>query len=240
MAAIRDTQPPRLPKLSMDRKGLIESRLSSLIAEDDQDSRRFFDQQASTVDMTAAALLNCEFRNLAIDTIIAERTHVNHVLTDSCRTALLDICSIGMENSIAVRCAFGSVQANAAKIIGMEIRGCRIDYLNCRDAICRDIMFRDCEIGELDGNGARLSRIAFTGTRIPCSMPYAPMWICVVRGYGRFAMSIHWMGPPCLWHRSPTFPRCSHEASASAHSDRLPSVHIENGPSECWTHPIMS
>ncbi|KOA60815.1 hypothetical protein BAAM0499_02250 [Bifidobacterium animalis subsp. animalis MCC 0499] len=166
MAAIRDTQPPRLPKLSMDRKGLIESRLSSLIAEDDQDSRRFFDQQASTVDMTAAALLNCEFRNLAIDTIIAERTHVNHVLTDSCRTALLDICSIGMENSIAVRCAFGSVQANAAKIIGMEIRGCRIDYLNCRDAICRDIMFRDCEIGELDGNGARLSRIAFTGTRI--------------------------------------------------------------------------
>lgn len=166
MAAIRDTQPPRLPKLSMDRKGLIESRLSSLIAEDDQDSRCFFDQQASTVDMTAAALLNCEFRNLAIDTIIAERTHVNHVLTDSCRTALLDICSIGMENSIAVRCAFGAVQANAAKIIGMEIRGCRIDYLNCRDAICRDIMFRDCEIGELDGNGARLSRIAFTGTRI--------------------------------------------------------------------------
>ncbi len=166
MAAIRDTQPPRLPKLSMDRKGLIESRLSSLTAEDDQDSRRFFDQQASTVDMTATALLNCEFRNLAIDTIIAERTHVNHVLTDSCRTALLDICSIGMENSIAVRCAFGAVQANAAKIIGMEIRGCRIDYLNCRDAICRDIMFRDCEIGELDGNGARLSRIAFTGTRI--------------------------------------------------------------------------
>ncbi|MCR1995864.1 pentapeptide repeat-containing protein [Bifidobacterium animalis subsp. animalis] len=150
----------------MDRKGLIESRLSSLTAEDDQDSRRFFDQQTSTVDMTAAALLNCEFRNLAIDTIIAERTHVNHVLTDSCRTALLDICSIGMENSIAVRCAFGAVQANAAKIIGMEIRGCRIDYLNCRDAICRDIMFRDCEIGELDGNGARLSRIAFTGTRI--------------------------------------------------------------------------
>lgn len=155
MAAIRDTQPPRLPKLSMDRKGLIESRLSSLIAEDDQDSRRFFDQQASTVDMTAAALLNCEFRNLAIDTIIAERTHVNHVLTDSCRTALLDICSIGMENSIAVRCAFGAVQANAAKIIGMEIRGCRIDYLNCRDAICRDIMFRDCEIGELDGNSVK-------------------------------------------------------------------------------------
>lgn len=166
MAAIRDTQPPRLPKLSMDRKGLIESRLSSLTAEDNQDSRRFFDQQAFTVDMTAAALLNCEFRNLAIDTIIAERTHVNHVLTDSCRTALLDICSIGMENSIAVRCAFGAVRTNAAKIIGMEIRGCRIDYLNCRDAICRDIMFRDCEIGELDGNGARLSRIAFTGTRI--------------------------------------------------------------------------
>ena len=118
-----------------------------LTAEDDQDSRRFFDQQASTIDMTAAALLNCEFRNLAIDTIIAERTHVNHVLVDSCRTALLGIRSIGMENSIAVHCSFGAVQANTAKIIGMEIRGCRIDYLNCRDAICRDIMFRDCEIG---------------------------------------------------------------------------------------------
>lgn len=166
MAAIRDTQPPRLPELPMGGEGLIESRLSSLTAEDDQDSRRFFDQQASTIDMTAAALLNCEFRNLAIDTIIAERTHVNHVLADSCRTALLDIRSIGMENSIAVNCAFGAVQANTAKIIGMEIRGCRIDYLNCRDAICRDIMFRDCEIGELDGNDARLSRIAFTGTRI--------------------------------------------------------------------------
>lgn len=136
MAAIRDTQPPRLPKFPMGGEGLIESRLSLLTAEDDQDSRRFFDQQASTIDMTAAALLNCEFRNLAIDTIIAERTHVNHVLVDSCRTALLDIRSIGMENSIAVRCAFGAVQANTAKIIGMEIRGCRIDYLNCRDAIC--------------------------------------------------------------------------------------------------------
>lgn len=147
-------------------EGLIESRLSSLTAEDDQDSRHFFDQQASTVDMTAAALLNCEFRNLAIDTIIAERTHVNHVLVDSCRTALLDIRSIGMENSIATHCAFGAVQANTAKIIGMEIRGCRIDYLNCRDAICRDIMFRDCEIGELDGNDARLARIAFAETRI--------------------------------------------------------------------------
>ncbi|RYN13750.1 hypothetical protein PG2006B_0878 [Bifidobacterium animalis subsp. animalis] len=166
MAAIRDTQPPRLPKFPMGGEELIESRLSPLTAEDDQDSRRFFDQQASTIDMTAAALLNCEFRNLAIDTIIAERTHVNHVLADSCRTALLDIRSIGMENSIAVRCAFGAVQANTAKIIGMEIRGCRIDYLNCRDAICHDIMFRDFEIGELDGNGARLSRIAFTGTRI--------------------------------------------------------------------------
>ena len=206
MAAIRDTQPPRLPKFPMGGEGLIESRLSLLTAEDDQDSRRFFDQQASTIDMTAAALLNCEFRNLAIDTIIAERTHVNHVLVDSCRTALLGIRSIGMENSIAVHCSFGAVQANTAKIIGMEIRGCRIDYLNCRDAICRDIMFRDCEIGELDGNDAKFSR----------------------------------MGPPCLWSRSPTFPRCSHEASASAHSDRLPSMHIENGPSECWAHPIMS
>lgn len=166
MAAIRDTQPPRLPKIPMGGEGLIESRLSLLTAEDDQDSRRFFDQQASTIDMTAAALLNCEFRNLAIDTIIAERTHVNHVLADSCRTALLDIRSIGMENSIAVNCAFGAVQANTAKIIGMEIRGCRIDYFNCRDAICRDIMFRDCEIGELDGNDARLSRIAFARTRI--------------------------------------------------------------------------
>ena len=154
MAAIRDTQPPRLPKFPMGGEGLIESRLSLLTAEDDQDSRRFFDQQASTIDMTAAALLNCEFRNLAIDTIIAERTHVNHVLVDSCRTALLGIRSIGMENS------------NTAKIIGMEIRGCRIDYLNCRDAICRDIMFRDCEIGELDGNDAKFSRIAFAGTRI--------------------------------------------------------------------------
>ena len=230
MAAIRDTQPPRLPKFPMGGEGLIESRLSLLTAEDDQDSRRFFDQQASTIDMTAAALLNCEFRNLAIDTIIAERTHVNHVLVDSCRTALLGIRSIGMENSIAVHCSFGAVQANTAKIIGMEIRGCRIDYLNCRDAICRDIMFRDCEIGELDGNDAKFS----------CSMPYVPMWICVARGYGRFAMSIHCMGPPCLWSRSPTFPRCSHEASASAHSDRLPSMHIENGPSECWAHPIMS
>lgn len=102
MAAIRDTQPPRLPKFPMGGEGLIESRLSLLTAEDDQDSRRFFDQQASTIDMTAAALLNCEFRNLAIDTIIAERTHVNHVLVDSCRTALLGIRSIGMENSIAI------------------------------------------------------------------------------------------------------------------------------------------
>ena len=166
MAAIRDTQPPRLPKFPMGGEGLIESRLSLLTAEDDQDSRRFFDQQASTIDMTAAALLTCEFRNLAIDTIIAERTHVNHVLVDSCRTALLGIRSIGMENSIAVHCSFGAVQANTAKIIGMEIRGCRIDYLNCRDAICRDIMFRDCEIGELDGNDAKFSRIAFAGTRI--------------------------------------------------------------------------
>ena len=28
------------------------------------------------------------------------------------------------------------------------------------------IMFRDCEIGELDGNDAKFSRIAFAGTRI--------------------------------------------------------------------------
>lgn len=26
-------------------------------------------------------------------------------------------------------------------------------------------------------------------------MPYVPMWICVARGYGRFAMSIHCIGP---------------------------------------------
>lgn len=140
-------------------------------------------------------------------------------------------------------CSFGAVQANTAKIIGMEIRGCRIDYLNCRDAICRDIMFRDCEIGELDGNDAKFSRIAFAGTRIDVlSLQHAICADVDLRGARlreiRNVDSLH--GPPCLWSRSPTFPRCSHEASASAHSDRLPSMHIENGPSECWAHPIMS
>lgn len=111
MAAIRDTQPPRLPKFPMG-EGLIESRLSLLTAEDDPGfTPLLHDQQASTIDMTAAALLNCGFRNLAIDTIIAERTHGNHVLVDSCRTALLGIRSIGMENSIAItlllRCRSG-------------------------------------------------------------------------------------------------------------------------------------
>ncbi|KFI57595.1 cytosolic protein [Bifidobacterium choerinum] len=71
-----------------------------------------------------------------------------------------------MEASLVDGCAFGAVQANAAKIVGAEVRGCRIDYLNCRDAVCRDLVFRDCTIGEFDGNDARLSRVAFIDTDV--------------------------------------------------------------------------
>lgn len=60
----------------------------------------------------------------------------------------------------------GSAEAFSAQWNAVGMSGSKLDFLNLRGSVLRDVSFTDCVIGELDLVGAKLTRVSFSNTRI--------------------------------------------------------------------------
>ena len=60
----------------------------------------------------------------------------------------------------------GSAEAFSSEWNSVRISGSKLDFLNLRGSVLKDVAFSDCVIGELDLVGAKLTRVSFNNTRI--------------------------------------------------------------------------
>lgn len=60
----------------------------------------------------------------------------------------------------------GSGELYDAELRTVHVSGCRLGYLNLRDAVLTDVLVEDSAIDELDLAGARATRVALRGCRV--------------------------------------------------------------------------
>ncbi|WP_312181568.1 pentapeptide repeat-containing protein [Arthrobacter sp.] len=60
----------------------------------------------------------------------------------------------------------GSAEAFSSEWNSVSVSGSKLDFLNLRGSVLKDVAFSDCVIGELDLVGAKLTRVSFANTRI--------------------------------------------------------------------------
>jgi uncharacterized protein YjbI with pentapeptide repeats len=58
------------------------------------------------------------------------------------------------------------VEAFAARLRGVSLRGCKLDSVNFRDAVLADVTFDGCVLSDVDFSGAALTRAAFRDSRL--------------------------------------------------------------------------
>lgn len=98
------------------------------------------------LDLTAAALVDCEWRDTRITTLAARDASLRRVRLRGGRIATLDLGN--------------------ARIDSLELTDLHIGYLNLADAIVEDSVIRDCRIDTLDVPVATVKRVRVEGTMV--------------------------------------------------------------------------
>lgn len=139
----------------------LDGSEADLVERSDVEAGRFSGIEADRVGLRGASVLECLFMDSELEGLDLEAANVAESTLDNLN-AVQTVGRKGVWRDVEVRgCRIGSFDASEADWGGVRFTDCKIEFLNLRMALARDVIFERCSINELDLGDATLERVAF-------------------------------------------------------------------------------
>jgi uncharacterized protein YjbI with pentapeptide repeats len=129
----------------------------------DQDGVGFEDVDLSGTDGGGATFLDCGLFRCRLDESRWARARVLDSVLEGVTGVGTDLAAAELRDVELVDARLGGAQLHGARMTRVLVRGGKIDFLNLRQAVLKDVTFENCVLVEPDFGGATLERVVFSG-----------------------------------------------------------------------------
>lgn len=131
----------------------------------DLEAVEFADLTLTRLDLSGALVATSRFTRLTVEETELVDARLSEV--ELGQVALTVVRADGTRwREVSVSGRLGAVEAPGAQWWSVHFLGCKLGFVNLRDAELLDVAFTDCIIDELDISGATVRRTALPGTRV--------------------------------------------------------------------------
>lgn len=113
-----------------------------------------------------ARFLECTFQRCDLTELKAPRARFSDTGLYAVHGAGVDLAESSWLDCVVKGARLGAVQLFGAELRRVRFEGCKIEFLNLRDARLADCAFVDCQLVEPDFAQATLERVDFAGSRL--------------------------------------------------------------------------
>lgn len=144
---------------------LSEGDLLDLTPDADLESVRYADLRVARLNLAGALVSTSRFEDVNADETDLKGTRLHEVEFDRVNLPVVRAAR-SQWRDVKVNGRVGSLEAYEAQWKSVHFVGCKLSFVNLRDAGLVDVAFTDCVIDELDLIGAKARRVSFENTRV--------------------------------------------------------------------------
>jgi uncharacterized protein YjbI with pentapeptide repeats len=117
-------------------------------------------------DAPGSRFLECAFTRVSIQEGQLRRAQFTDVWLRDVRLISTTLAESGWTGAEITGSVAAGVEAFAARLRRVSLRGCKLDSVNFRDAVLTDVTFDNCVLSDVDFSGATLTRTVFRHSRL--------------------------------------------------------------------------
>ncbi len=154
-----NVEPLRLPALSEGFPGDLGSG-------ENAEGLKFAGLDTARENLSRMSLGECEFAGWSADATDFSAARVSEVRIEQLRATEFNARRNVWREVEITASRVGALDVFDSTISKVTIAGSKLDWVSAHSATLTDVLFRDCQIGELDLSGAQLERVALENTQI--------------------------------------------------------------------------
>ena len=126
-----------------------------------------FDQlDLAQPDAHGSRFLECAFTRVSIQEGQLRRAQFTDVWLRDVRLVSTILAESGWVGAEITGSVAAGVEAFAARLRRVSLRGCKLDSVNLRDAVLAEVTFDNCVLSDVDFSGATLTKTVFRDSRL--------------------------------------------------------------------------
>lgn len=112
-----------------------------------------------------ASFADCGLSDCGLDQVMLRGARFLGCVWTDCHASHLDISDSSWREAIVRGCRFGALVAHDAEMMQVRLTG-KLDFVNLRSSKLTDVIFDNCQIGEIDLGDAEAKRVSFIDCQI--------------------------------------------------------------------------